>query len=255
MNTFSSPEDFKNTCGYEIDGFWYPRVTKIVEIKAKPALYRFYASMNNFDEGERMKQKSAEEGTLIHETVEALLLGEHPLIPSSIAPSISAFETFIDKKSIQVEKEFVERRLVNFEERYAGTLDAVAIIDGKIGILDIKTSQEVYRDYNLQTSAYMAAMKDVIPDLETRWILRIDQARHCKKCGSLLRSKGGRDKVRLNWKNYALSKTCVHEWGPIAGEVELKEFPYWYEDYHAFLGAKKLWEWEHAEFLKKIGYL
>ncbi len=254
MNTFSSPKEFKETCGYEIDNFWYPRVTKIVEIKAKPALYRFYASMNNFDEGERMKQKSAEEGTLIHETVEALLLGEHPAIPSSVAPSIRAFEEFTDKNSIQVNKEFVERRLVNFEERYAGTLDAIAVIDGRVGILDIKTSQEVYRDYNLQTSAYMAAMKDIVPELETRWILRIDQTRRCKKCGSLLRSKGGRDKVRLNWRNYS-SRTCVHEWGQMEGEVELKEFPTWHEDYHAFLGAKKLWEWEHIDWLKKVGYL
>ncbi len=151
MNDFKTQEDFKDVCGYEIDGFWYPRVTKIVEIKAKPALYRFYASMSNFDEGERMKKKSAEEGTLIHETVEALLLGEHPVIPSSVEPSIRAFVEFTDKKSIQADKKFVERRLVNFEERYAGTLDAIALIDGKMGILDIKTSQEVYRDYNLQT--------------------------------------------------------------------------------------------------------
>ena len=29
---------------------WYPRVTKIVEIKAKPALYKFYAELNSFEE-------------------------------------------------------------------------------------------------------------------------------------------------------------------------------------------------------------
>ena len=254
MNDFKTQEEFKETCGYEIDGFWYPRVTKIVEIKAKPALYRFYAALKSFEEGERIKKNSAEEGTLIHETVEALLLGEKPALPSSVRPSIMAFLEFADKKDIHVEKEFVERRLVNFEERYAGTLDAIATIDGKVGILDIKTSQEIYRDYNLQTSAYVAAMKDIVPELETRWILRIDQMRHCDRCGSILRSKGGRDKVRLNWRNYN-AKTCTHEWGPLEGEIELKEFPDWHDDYRAFLGAKKLWEWEHADWLKKVGYL
>ena len=56
---FQNEKHFKSLCGYEIDGFWYPRVTKIVEIKAKPALYRFYANMNNFAEGEQIKQRSA----------------------------------------------------------------------------------------------------------------------------------------------------------------------------------------------------
>ena len=84
------------------------------------------------------------------------------------APSIIAFAEFIEKKNIQVDRDFVEHRLVNFEHRYAGTLDAIAMIDGKLGILDIKTSQEIYRDYNLQTSAYIAAMRDIVKKIETR---------------------------------------------------------------------------------------
>ena len=39
------------------------------------------------------------------------------------------------------------------------------------------------------------------------------------------------------------------------GDVELKEFPYYYSDVKAFLAAKTLWEWEHVFWLKKIGYL
>jgi hypothetical protein len=251
---WKTPEEFKSQCGYEIDGFWYPRVTKIVEIKAKPALYRFYGRMGSFAVGEEVKKKSASEGTLIHETVEKILLGEKPEIDPSIAPSIKAFGEFILSKNIYVDPNYVEKRLVNYEERYAGTLDAIAMIDGKIGILDIKTSQEIYRDYNLQTSAYMAAMKEQIKDLETRWILRIDQSRSCIYCGAILRSKGGRDQIKTVWGN-PFMQACRHEWGPVEGRIELKEFPYWQEDYHAFLGAKKLWEWENSDMLKNIGYL
>ena len=50
-------------------------------------------------------------------------------------------------------------------------------------------------------------------------------------------------------------KTCEHVWGEIEGHVELREFPYWQEDFEAFLGAKKLWEWENVDWLKKVGYL
>jgi len=251
---FSNAEQFKELCGYEINGFWYPRVTKIVDIKSKPALYRFYANMENFAAGESVKRKSATEGTAIHNVVEKILTGEKPDVPTSIEPSIKAFLEFIIEKNIHVDPAFVEKRVVNYEERYAGTLDAVALIDGKLGILDIKTSQEIYRDYNLQTSAYMAAMKEEVKGLETRWILRIDQSRSCLHCGAILRSKGGRDKIKTQWGN-AFMTACNHEWGELQGRIELQEFPYWHEDYQAFLGAKKLWEWENVEWLKKVGYL
>lgn len=251
---FSSPEQFKEVCGYEIDGFWYPRVTKIVDIKAKPALYRFYAGMENFAAGEKVKNQSAAEGTLVHETVEKLMTGKRPEIPSSIAPAVNAFIDFFEHNNIHVDAQYVEKRLCNYEDRYAGTIDAIALIGGKVGVLDIKTSQAIYRDYNLQTSAYLAALKDEIRGIETRWILRIDQSRPCIKCGASLRSKGGRDKIKIDWKNPSM-KLCAHEWNEPQGHVELKEFPYWQEDYHAFLGAKKLWEWENDEWLKKVGYL
>src|SRR3989338_1761884 len=100
---YSNAEQFKETCGYEINGFWYPRVTKIVEIKAKPALYRFYANMNNFAEGEQIKQRSATEGTMIHEAVEGILTGKKPEIPEQIRPSIKAFMEFLIDRHIQVD--------------------------------------------------------------------------------------------------------------------------------------------------------
>ncbi|MEK7542758.1 MAG: hypothetical protein AAB503_00425 [Patescibacteria group bacterium] len=251
---YENSEDLKLTHGYDIDGTWYPRVTKIVEIKAKPALYRFYGKMSSFAEGERVKELSANEGTLVHEVIEKILLGKKPSIPLSIEPSILAFLDFLILNNVQVKEEHVERRLANHEHRYAGTLDAVASIDGRLGILDIKTSKEIYRDYNLQTAAYFAAMKDEVKGLQTRWILRIDQDRSCVKCGATLRSKGGTNQVR-NGSNYKQARFCNHEWGPIKGKVELKESPLWEDDFSAFLSAKKLWEWENVSWLKEIGYL
>ena len=50
-------------------------------------------------------------------------------------------------------------------------------------------------------------------------------------------------------------KKCIHQWSEVEGIIQLKEFPYWQDDYQAFLGAKKLWEWEHSPLLKKIGYM
>ena len=214
--------------------------------------------MNDFKASEAVKEKSASEGTLIHETIEKILIGESPVIDPSVTAAVEAFLKFRNEKNIQVDADLIEKRIVHKDERYAGTLDALALIDGKFGVLDIKTSQAIYRDYNLQTSAYMAALQNEFKNLQTRWILRIDQNRICNKCGAILREKGGRQKIRLPWLNggaSAKAKNCEHNWSELRGDIELKEFPYWQNDFKAFLGAKRLWEWENEYWLEKAGYL
>ena len=247
---FSNKDQFKELSGYEINGIWYPRVTRIVGIKAKPALYRFYAEMENFAQGEEVKKKSASEGTLIHEYAEKMLKGEIiKEIPDSIKPAMEALSKFLSEINIQVDSDFVERRVISHKQRYAGTIDSLALINGRIGVLDIKTSAAIYRDYTLQTSAYVAALREEGKNIQTQWILRIDQIRKCLFCSATLREKGGRKKIKGGKQN------CDHKWSEIIGEVELKEFPYWQENYEAFLAAKKLWEWDNQYWLKQIGYL
>lgn len=249
-------EAFKENNGYVIGDVWYPRVTSIVNIKAKPALYRFYAELSNFAEGEEIKRKSADEGTRVHEAVEAILTGKEPVIASDIAPAIRAFREFIDEKNVQVDPEYVEKRVVNYNDRYAGTIDSVALIDGKLGVLDIKTSVGIFRDYNLQLAAYFPPLAAELRNLQTRWILRVDQNQICSMCGATRREKGGRVKIKAPYPNNGVNhRLCDHDWSDVRGVIEFKEFPYWQDDYEAFLGAKKLWEWEHITRLKKIGYL
>jgi len=249
--------DFKEQCGYTIDDVWYPRVTKIVTIKSKPALYYYYGEAKSYKAAQESTEQSAKEGTAIHEAVEGLLLNKNPEIPAEIAPAVKSFSEFFERNNIQVTPDLVERRIVNYDHRYAGTVDAIALIGGKLGVLDIKTSQAIYRDYSLQTSAYMDALKAQFRNLQTRWILKIDQIQTCDRCGSRRRVKGGREKIKLNWtKGGGVSaRTCTHEWGDLRGDIELKEFPYWQNDFEAFLGAKRLWEWENEEWLKRVGYL
>ncbi len=260
MYDYKDTEDFKEQCGYEINGFWYPRVTKIVGIKAKPALYRYYAEAASFAAAAEQTKKSAEEGTKIHEAVEKLMVGQNPEINPQIAPAVSAFVDFLEQNNIQVDPEHVERRILNLDHGYAGTIDTMALYQGKFGVMDIKTSLDFYRDYNLQTAAYMDALiKDpAVPDPQTRWILRIDQIKTCLRCGSTLREKGGRQKIRKAYPPVRGAVPCQpeeHAWGELKGVVQTKEEPYWREDFEAFLAAKRLWEWENAHWLRRIGYL
>lgn len=251
FEAYSSIEEFKEVCGYTINDAWYPRVTKILSIKAKPALLRFYGEAASFKAAQNVTEKSAEEGTLVHEVSQAILLGKDPEVDISIKPAIDAFRRFLDERNIQTAPEYIERRIIHYDHRYAGTIDALALIDGQFGVLDIKTSQAIYRDYNLQTAAYMDALKHEF-NLQNRWILRIDQIEPCTRCRATRRTKGGREKIKYNG-----GFSCpggLHEWGPLTGEVELQEFPLWEADFSGFLAAKKLWEWENESWLKRAGY-
>ena len=254
---FNDAKSFKNFNGYDINGIWYPRVTKIIEIKSKPSLYRYYAEAADYKTAMASTQKSAAEGTLIHETVEKILIGEKPEIDQSISPAVNAFLKFLETNNMQVDPEYVEKRIIHHDHRYAGTIDALALIDGKFGVLDIKTSQAIYRDYNLQTAAYMDPLHKELKNLQTRWILRIDQIKICERCGATLRQKGGRDKIK-SFRLPGGQQSCPegeHQWSELRGVVELKEFPFWREDFEAFLSAKKLWEWDNDYWLRQIGYL
>lgn len=238
-------EDFKRASGYVVDGIWYPRVTAIVGMKAKPGLYKFYAEQESFEAGEVIKAKSAEEGTLTHDTVEAILRGESPVVPENIKPVIEAFFNFLN--SNKVEAKLIEERLISKKHRYSGTMDVLAEINGRLGVLDIKTSYAIYRDYGIQTSAYVEALleKNVAPNL-SRWILRLDQHQKCLKCPAVLRTKGGNIKIRGE------KVFCSHQWSEIIGEAELKELLPYQNDFKAFLACKTLWEWENEFWLSRM---
>ena len=135
--------------------------------------------------------------------------------------------------------------------------------------MDIKTSTGFYPEYNLQTAAYVLALQEPgikkalsLPgEIQTRWILRVDQAKTCMRCGASLREKGGRNKVRTaktgveNMEEACGNSHEDHYWGPAKGLIEIREFPYYIRDMKAFLAAKILWEWENDYWLRRIGYL
>lgn len=246
---YSKIEQFKSMNGYEIDGIWYPRVTSIISIKAKPALYKYYADLPSFAAGEAIKNKSAEEGTLLHEAVEAIIDNREVTIPDLIKPAVNAFLNF--KKQHEIIPHQIETKVISKKHNYAGTIDVLAEVDGKLGVLDIKTSFAIYRDYGIQAAAYVEALREqpTMPPL-TRWILRIDQARPCiRGCGAKMREKGGNQKIRTL---KGRPSTCEHVWGDSIGDIEMRELDYLEHDTKAFLAAKTLWEWENDYWVKQI---
>ena len=244
---YGSLDDFRSRAGYTIGDRWYPRVTSIVSIKAKPALYRYYAQMPGIRAADEAKERSAEEGSRVHDAAEAVLMGYTPVLDDITRPAVEALTEFL--RNTHVRPLLVEERLVSRVHRFAGTVDLVAEVNGVVGVVDIKTSKAIYRDYGLQTAAYAAALREDSsrPRPETSWVLRLDQCRTCTNCGGSMRTKGGN--VSVNGKG---SRACSHAWGPMVGQFEFRELPDHEQNLSAFLAAKRLWEWEHSNYLARM---
>lgn len=101
----------------------------------------------------RQRDAAANLGTLVHEACEAHVLDKpYPEYTAEQEPFMVSLEDWI--KDFQPTFESVEAPCFSDKHRYAGTLDAIAVIDGKRYLLDYKTGKGVYPEVGLQLAAY-----------------------------------------------------------------------------------------------------
>src|SRR3989344_8911485 len=245
-----SLELFIRDCGYEINGEWMPRVTTITSVISKPNLARYYAMHPNLYAAQRALAMAADWGTLTHEALESVLKAEPFIIDARVGPSVSAFRKWMGEHEIVlVHTEDIERRVHEPENRYAGTIDIFARVDGKVGVIDIKTGNGIWDEYSLQTAAYLNAYNKNVEASrrgQARWILRVDQFQQCEGCLARKRSKDGTARVRGG------NKFCNHQWASPIAEIEFKELENYERDFEAFLATKEVWAWYNRNFLKKV---
>jgi hypothetical protein len=113
----------------------------------------------------RYSRAAAERGTLIHSHVEKRNLGVvmDPW-PLPVAASMRQYEDFL--ATVKPRVEAAECKVYHREgpggagwggHHYAGTMDLLCEIDGRMAILDIKTGKSVHEDAALQINAYAHA--------------------------------------------------------------------------------------------------
>ena len=121
-------------------------------------------------------------GTITHEWVEQAInwkLGdaEIPKMPrqEEAVNAIHAFQDWVGENVIEWKSS--EEKLYHRKYKYAGTVDARAIINGEYCVIDWKTSKRVYPEYHLQVAAYAKAVEDIhgVP-VDATYILRCDKA-------------------------------------------------------------------------------
>ena len=124
---------------------------------------------NMLEEAKKMhtktKDAAADLGTMIHEWIEKYLkagLSKQPLpkLPINLEMK-TAIKGFLEwTKENKVKFISSERRIYSKKYKYAGTLDAEAMVNGKLAIVDFKTSNAFYPEYFLQATAYQQAREE-----------------------------------------------------------------------------------------------
>lgn len=130
-----------------------PRVTEILSTMIHSDSLMYWANSLGF---KRIRykdelEKAANIGTAAHESIETFFKDN---IETDTNVSFLAFKKWFDivSKNNKVEVLFVEEPLVS--DYYGGTCDLVLKINGKIYLIDFKTSNHITFKYYLQLAAY-----------------------------------------------------------------------------------------------------
>jgi hypothetical protein len=101
------------------------------------------------------RDSAADVGSRIHALAEQINRGLEPAVSADEAPFIDSYRAFL--ASFRPRFLAAEEMVVSLRHQYAGTLDAIAAIDGETWLLDLKTGSGVYPETALQLAAYGAA--------------------------------------------------------------------------------------------------
>ena len=144
-----------------------PSVTTILEAYPKDAHF-FKWLKENGENADQIRDEAGRKGSNVHHLTELYDQGEEVSILNGIAGIYSQeewkmFERYVDfrarypqVKILEIEQNYIGKNL-----DYAGTIDRVIEIDGKTGILDIKTSNAIHDSHWLQQRAYKNLFEEV----------------------------------------------------------------------------------------------
>jgi hypothetical protein len=162
---------------YFVDGEFFPSVTKILD-EAAPKEYGLlnFFKTNTPEEIEEISSKAKTNGTLVHDSCEALLNGIEVKIKEmdqKQKKSLVAFVQWFEEHKPTDYK--TEHTVASKKLKVAGTLDFVGTINGKRVIIDFKTNKGgIYYSNKVQIKAYKALYEEMTGEkIDECWILRL----------------------------------------------------------------------------------
>ena len=154
---------------------YLPSVTWINESYPKGiGFYKWLAMNANWDEAQANKEAAGDRGSKVHTAIQDLIHGasikfgdaywndtkqaHEPLTMEEWKCLIAFRDFWLDHKPEVIATEQV---CYSLKHGFAGTIDAILKIDGKITIVDWKTSSAIYPSYLMQVAAYMIAEEEI----------------------------------------------------------------------------------------------
>src|SRR6056300_1493106 len=142
------------------EGVYYPSVTTVLQYMPKNKFFDNWLKDVGHNADLIMK-KAADEGTAVHNAMEDLIAGKEIVWMDDYGNA--KYNLTVWKMILKV-AEFLQTykpEIIAVEEftfsdkhKYAGTADLVCKIDGEMWLIDLKTSNNLHRSYDLQLSAY-----------------------------------------------------------------------------------------------------
>jgi len=186
---------------------------------------------------EERKKESANIGTQVHDWIEKYIKGEKPEIPETKEAQIGV-NAFIDwVQSNKVKFISSERVVYSKKHDFIGKMDIEAKVNGKLCLIDIKTSNGLYNTYGMQTAAYLKADEEESgKKYEGRWLIRLAKETEGEyiermKKKNINRERKGMQAIEIPSYQVFEAKYLDNEDGNID------------RDFKAFLNAKSLYEW------------
>jgi genome maintenance exonuclease 1 len=139
-------------------GNLYPSVTTILDSGDKTFLNEWKARVGE-DEARRISARAASRGTRLHAICEDYIKGNSFTLSPFDKDTWLTFKPVVDRIERVVA---LETQLFSDKLRVAGTVDCVGVYNGKMSIIDFKTSKRLKSktdipNYFMQTAAYACA--------------------------------------------------------------------------------------------------
>ena len=150
---------------YQRNGEYYPSVTYVLSHYPKGKFFEDWLKKVGYS-ADYIVKKASEEGTQVHEMIEAYLNGEElkflehgrPMYAPNIWQMFLRFVDFWEEyKPTLIEAEI---HLFSDELKIAGTCDMVCEINGELWVIDFKTSNHLQTTYDLQTAIYAKCFEE-----------------------------------------------------------------------------------------------
>jgi hypothetical protein len=142
-------------------GLSYPSVTTVTGLKTAASIAQWRARIGD-EEANRISSRASKRGTIIHGLCESYLLGENPVADIFDKNMFNSIIPYLEKiDNIHA----LESPLYSDYLQVAGTVDCVAEYEGKLSVIDFKTSSRIktrddIHNYFMQCAAYAVAFEE-----------------------------------------------------------------------------------------------